>query len=91
MARQSWNRLLPEPTKQHLVNVLMPKYLKITFFKALLESYASEHGSRMVSMNKATDNATEMLNDLKLEYNKARQSEITTQLVEIVSGAQALD
>ena len=60
-------------------------------FKAVLDSYASEHGARMTSMHKATDNATEMLNDLQLTYNKARQAAITNEILEIVGGAEALN
>jgi len=69
---------------------LIPEALKIQFYKAVLDSQAAEHGARMTAMHQATDNATELIHDLKLEYNKARQAAITSQLVEIVSGAEAL-
>jgi F-type H+-transporting ATPase subunit gamma len=79
-----------EPSKDFIVNELIPKSLKIQFYKALLDSNASEHGARMTSMHQATDNATELIRDLKLNYNKARQASITKELLEIVSGAEAL-
>jgi F-type H+-transporting ATPase subunit gamma len=79
-----------EPGLDYLVTRLMPEALKIQFFKALLDSQASEHGARMTAMHQATDNATEMIRDLTLEYNKARQAAITSELIEIVSGAEAL-
>lgn len=79
-----------EPGKQQIVEELIPKSLKIQFFKALLDSYASEHGARMTAMHKATDNAEDLINDLQLNYNKARQASITNEILEIVSGAEAL-
>ena len=79
-----------EPDKETIVKELIPKSLKIQFYKALLDSYASEHGARMTAMHKATDNAIELLKDLKLKYNKARQASITNEILEIVSGAEAL-
>jgi len=79
-----------EPNKEDIVRELVPKSLKIQFFKALLDSFASEHGARMTAMHMATDNATELLKALKLSYNKARQSAITNEILEIVSGAEAL-
>lgn len=79
-----------EPDKATIVNEIIPKSLKIQFYKTLLDSNASEHGARMTAMHKATDNATELLKNLKLAYNKARQSAITTEILEIVSGAEAL-
>jgi F-type H+-transporting ATPase subunit gamma len=79
-----------EPNKDDIVQELVPKSLKIQFFKALLDSFASEHGARMTAMHMATDNATELLKDLKLTYNKARQATITNEILEIVSGAEAL-
>ena len=79
-----------EPTKDFIVKELIPKSLKIQFYKALLDSNASEHGARMTAMHQATDNATELIRDLKLNYNKARQASITKELLEIVSGAEAL-
>ncbi|MCF8297597.1 MAG: ATP synthase F1 subunit gamma [Saprospiraceae bacterium] len=79
-----------EPDKATIVNEIIPKSLKIQFYKTLLDSNASEHGARMTAMHKATDNATELLKNLKLTYNKARQAAITTEILEIVSGAEAL-
>ncbi len=79
-----------EPNKQQIVTELIPKSLKIQLYKALLDSFASEHGARMTAMHKATDNAEELLKDLKLKYNKARQAAITNEILEIVSGAEAL-
>ena len=79
-----------EPNKEDIVRELVPKSLKIQFFKSLLDSFASEHGARMTAMHMATDNATELLKQLKLSYNKARQASITNEILEIVSGAEAL-
>ncbi|WP_341842756.1 ATP synthase F1 subunit gamma [Chitinophaga caseinilytica] len=79
-----------EPEKDVLVAELMPKILNTQFFKAVLDAHASEHGARMTAMDKATDNAGELLRNLKIEYNRARQAAITTELTEIVSGAAAL-
>jgi len=79
-----------EPNKEDIFRELVPKSLKIQFFKALLDSFASEHGARMTAMHMATDNASELLKELKLTYNKARQSAITNEILEIVSGAEAL-
>jgi F-type H+-transporting ATPase subunit gamma len=79
-----------EPEKQSIVQDLIPKSLKIQLYKALLDSQAAEHGARMTAMHKATDNAKEMLKELKLTYNKARQAAITNEILEIVSGANAL-
>ena len=79
-----------EPSKEYIVQELIPRSLKLQFHKALLDSHASEHGARMTAMHKATDNATEMLKDLAIEYNKARQSSITNEIIEIVGGAEAL-
>lgn len=79
-----------EPSKEYIVNELIPKSLKVQFFKALLDSFASEHGARMTAMHQATDNATELLKELRLHYNKARQASITKEILEIVSGAEAL-
>jgi F-type H+-transporting ATPase subunit gamma len=70
---------------------LIPKSLKIQFFKALLDSNASEHGARMTAMHKATDNASELKKNLTLSYNKARQAAITNEILEIVGGAEALN
>ena len=80
-----------EPDKSELLDELIPLSIKSQVFKALLDSQASEHGSRMTSMHKATDNATNMRDDLKLKYNKARQAAITNQILEIVGGAEALN
>lgn len=79
-----------EPEKETLVAELMPKILNTQFFKAVLDGHASEHGARMTAMDKATENAGELLRSLKIEYNRARQAAITTELTEIVSGAAAL-
>ncbi|HDO06714.1 MAG TPA: ATP synthase F1 subunit gamma [Bacteroidetes bacterium] len=79
-----------EPGKKEIITELIPKSLKIQFYKALLDSFAAEHGARMTAMHQATDNATELLKDLKLTYNKARQAAITNEILEIVSGAEAL-
>lgn len=79
-----------EPNKEEIIKELVPKSLKIQFFKAVLDSFASEHGARMTAMHMATDNATELLKDLKLSYNKARQAAITNEILEIVGGAEAL-
>lgn len=79
-----------QPNKEELIDELLPKTLKLQVYKMLLDSFASEQGARMISMTQATDNATELLKELNLSYNKARQSAITNELVEIVSGANAL-
>ncbi|NOZ47524.1 MAG: ATP synthase F1 subunit gamma [Chlorobi bacterium] len=79
-----------EPTREFIIKELIPKSLKIQFFKALLDSHAAEHGARMTSMHKATDNATDIIRELNLHYNKARQATITKEILEIVSGAEAL-
>ncbi len=79
-----------EPSKQEIVLDLIPKSLKIQFFKDLLDSHASEHGARMTAMHKATDNAAEMKKTLTIGYNKARQAAITSEILEIVGGAEAL-
>lgn len=79
-----------EPSTQQIIDELIPKSLKIQFYKTLLDSNASEHGARMTAMHKATDNATELIRELHLSYNKARQSAITKEILEIVSGAEAL-
>lgn len=80
-----------EPSKEEIVDELIPKSLKIQLFKALLDSNASEHGARMTAMHKATDNAKELQRSLKLSYNKARQAAITNEILEIVGGAEALN
>ena len=79
-----------EPDKEEIVKELIPKSLKIQFYKAILDSFVAEHGARMTAMHKATDNATAMIRDLTLQYNKARQATITNQILEVVSGAEAL-
>ncbi|MDE3183714.1 MAG: ATP synthase F1 subunit gamma [Bacteroidota bacterium] len=79
-----------EPGKEVLLQELMPKILNTQLYKAVLDSHASEHGARMTAMDKATDNAQELLKALKISYNRARQAAITTELTEIVSGAAAL-
>ncbi len=79
-----------EPEKATLIAELMPKILNTQFFKAVLDAHASEHGARMTAMDKASENAGELLRNLKIEYNRARQAAITTELTEIVSGAAAL-
>ena len=84
------NDYIFEPNMEYIVNELIPKSLKVQFYSILLDSYASEHGARMTSMHKATDNAGELLKALRLQYNKARQAAITNELNEIVSGANAL-
>jgi len=80
-----------EPNKEFIVEELIPRSLKTQFYKSLLDSLASEHGARMTAMHKATDNAKDMLRDLKISYNKARQTAITTEILEIVAGAEALN
>jgi len=80
-----------EPNQFKIVNELLPKALSIKFFKALRDSFASEHGARMTAMHKATDNATQLRDQLKLTYNKARQAAITNEILEIVGGAEALE
>lgn len=80
-----------EPSKLEIVKDLIPKSLKMQIFKAMSDSLASEHGARMTAMHKATDNATELRDDLKLSYNKARQASITNEILEIVGGAEALN
>jgi len=80
-----------EPSKPEIVNELIPKALKTQLFKGIRDSVASEHGARMTAMHKATDNATELRDALKLQYNKARQAAITNEILEIVGGAEALN
>jgi len=79
-----------EPSKEEIVLTLIPKMLKTQLYKAVRDSFASEHGARMTAMHKATDNATALRNQLKLTYNKARQAAITNEILEIVGGAEAL-
>ena len=80
-----------EPSKLEIVEALIPKSLKTQLYKALRDSFASEHGARMTAMHKATDNATELRDELLLTYNKARQAAITNEILEIVGGAEALN
>lgn len=80
-----------EPSKPEIVEELIPKSLKTQLYKAVRDSFASEHGARMTAMHKATDNATELRDQLKLTYNKARQAAITNEILEIVGGAEALN
>ncbi len=79
-----------EPSKEEIVLTLIPKSLKTQLYKGIRDSFASEHGARMTAMHKATDNATELRDQLKLTYNKARQASITNEILEIVGGAEAL-
>ncbi|MEK9612321.1 MAG: ATP synthase F1 subunit gamma [Flavobacteriaceae bacterium] len=90
-SRSSSSDYIFEPNKIDIVNDLLPKSLKMQLFKALRDSFASEHGARMTAMHKATDNATELRDQLKLTYNKARQAAITNEILEIVGGAEALN
>ncbi len=80
-----------EPSQEEIITDLIPNSLKVSFYKAMLDSLASEHGARMTAMHKATDNASELMKDLKLTYNKARQAAITNEILEIVGGAEALN
>ena len=91
VAGQKKSDFIFEPAKEILVNELMPKILNTQLFKAVLDAHASEHGARMTAMDKASDNANELLKSLKISYNRARQAAITTELTEIVSGAAALN
>src|SRR5207253_2348948 len=87
-ARQS--DFIFEPSRELLINELMPKILNTQLYKAVLDANASEHGARMTAMDKASENANELLKTLRISYNRARQAAITTELTEIVSGAAAL-
>ncbi len=89
-AKKVENDYIFEPDRETIVRELIPKTLRIQLFKAVLDSFASEQGARMTAMHQATDNATNLLRDLNLSYNKARQAAITNELLEIVSGAEAL-
>lgn len=91
IAGQKKSDFIFEPGKEVLVNELMPKILNTQLFKSVLDAHASEHGARMTAMDKASDNANELLKSLKISYNRARQAAITTELTEIVSGAAALN
>lgn len=90
-AKKESNDYIFEPGKEQLVLELIPKAVKVQLYKAVLDSHASEHGARMTAMSKATDNAGELLRDLRLSYNKARQAAITGEILEIVAGAEALN
>jgi F-type H+-transporting ATPase subunit gamma len=81
---------LYEPSEAEILSKLLPMYVEVQVYQALLESLASEYGARMTAMENATNNAAEMINKLTLIYNKARQAAITKELIEIVSGAEAL-
>lgn len=87
---QKVNDYIFEPSKEEILESLIPRILKTQVYRALLDSFASEHGSRMVAMDKATDNAGELIKALKVEYNRARQAAITKEISEIVGGAAAL-
>jgi F-type H+-transporting ATPase subunit gamma len=80
-----------EPSQEYIISELIPRSVKTQFYKALLDSFASEHGARMTAMHKATDNAKAMQRELKITYNKARQASITKEILEIVGGAEALN
>ena len=80
-----------EPSMESMLDRLVPSILRVVFYRCLLDNNASEHGARMTAMEKATENAKELLRDLKISYNKARQEAITTELSEIVGGAAALE
>lgn len=84
------NNYVYEPNRNYVLNKIIPETLTMQIYKAILDSYAAEHGARMTAMHKATDNASELINDLTLSYNKARQAAITTEILEIVGGANAL-
>ena len=79
-----------EPSKAGLLNELLPKHIEVQIFKAMLESVASEHGARMTAMDSASKNASEMIGKLTLQYNRARQAAITTELMEIISGSESI-
>jgi len=83
-------RLVFEPDRDYILNSIIPKYLKVHFHWIMLENSVGEHGARMTAMHQATDNATELIKELTLQYNKARQASITKEILEIVSGAEAL-
>lgn len=89
MEEEQYNYIL-EPDKEYIIQELIPKSLRAQFYEALLESLAAEHGARMTAMHMATDNATNLIKDLQLHYNKARQASITSELLEVISGAEAL-
>ena len=80
-----------EPNQERIVESLLPKHLKVQMWQQMLESYSSEEAARMIAMDNATENAKEIIKELKLEFNKARQAAITTEMLEIVGGAEALN
>ena len=84
------NDYIFEPSKEEILREMIPLTLRSTFYRVVLDSLAAEHGARMTAMQKATDNATELLKELRLNYNKARQAAITNEIIEIVSGSEAL-
>ncbi len=84
------NDYIFEPSKEEILREMIPLTLRSTFYRMVLDSLAAEHGARMTAMQKATDNATELLKELRLSYNKARQASITNEIIEIVSGSEAL-
>lgn len=88
--RKGNNDYIFEPSKEEILREMIPLTLRSTFYRVVLDSLAAEHGARMTAMQKATDNATELLKDLRLSYNKARQASITNEIIEIVSGSEAL-
>ncbi len=88
---EKYSDFVIEPGREEVIKTLIPKAIHTSFFKVVLESLASEHGARMTAMHKATDNATDLINELQLAYNKARQTSITNEILEIVSGAEALN
>lgn len=88
--RKANNDYIIEPSKEEILREMIPLTLRSTFYRMILDSLAAEHGARMTAMQKATDNATELLKDLRLSYNKARQAAITNEIIEIVSGSEAL-
>lgn len=88
---KSFDQVLYEPDRDKIINKLLPKYVKIEILRILLESVASEHGARMTAMDNATRNSEEMMKKLSLKYNRQRQAAITTELMEIVSGKEALE
>ena len=88
--KQVFSKPIIEPEPKVLLEKILPYYLKNKLHSAILESSAAEHGARMTAMHQATENATSLLNNLVLDYNKARQAAITNEILEIVSGANAL-
>ncbi len=88
--RKTNNDYIYEPSKEEILREMIPLTLRSTFYRMILDSLAAEHGARMTAMQKATDNAIELLKELRLSYNKARQASITNEIIEIVSGSEAL-